>query len=54
MDATFCALHQGKGRPRRNEGEQVDNLSREPGVVYARVLPNTRLARINKKDTQKT
>ena len=36
MDATFCALHQGKGRPRRNEGEQVDNLSREPGVVGAR------------------
>ena len=33
MDATFCALHQGKGRPRRNEGKQMDNLSREPGVV---------------------
>ena len=36
MDVTFCALHQSKGRPRRNEGEQVDILSRKPGVVGAR------------------
>ena len=36
MGMTFCALHQGKGRPRRNEGEQVDNLSRKPGAVGAR------------------
>ena len=36
MDMTFCALHQGKGRPRRNKGEQVDNLLRKPGVVGAR------------------